>query len=282
MTTRPRRSPHVAGHRLLGWAAAVAIGVTGLAACSDSPQSRSASTPPTASSEAPSRAASPAVDPATPSSSASPSPSGSVPASSVPASAPTTLRGRLLTAAELPGLDEKLSWEEGATRSGEPSQSLSPCQRFSLQAIGAERTAYRTYTPASGSQDTGSEVVAEFPDSTTASRAYSVLKAWRARCQAQLRHYDQAYVDDLQDVPVDGGTGAWYLLTYGPVPDAPDSAYFDAQGMTQAGNRVAMVALRLVAHDYTYKRGHEPMVSAVRAAAAKLADATAGADGSGY
>ena len=281
MTTRPRRSPHAAGHRLLGWAAAVTMGLTGLASCSAVPQDDSAATPTTAS-EAPSRSPSPTVAPSTRSPSASPSLSPSAPTSSAPSPTPTTLRGRLLTAVELPGFDARFTWQDGATRSGEPSQPLNPCQRFSLQAIGAERTAYRSYVPASGTKDTAAELVAQFPDSTTASRAYSVLQAWRARCQSRLREYDQAYVGDLHDVSVNAGTGAWYLLTYGPVPAAPDAAYFDAQGIAQAGDRVAMVSMRLVGHGYTYKKGQEPMVAAVRAAAAKLGGAPAGGDGSGY
>jgi hypothetical protein len=281
MTTRPRRSPHAPGHRLLGWAAAVTMGLTSLVSCTAGPQDDSAATPTTAS-EAPSRSSSPTVAPSTPSPSASPTVIPSEPASSTPPAAPTTLAGRLLSAAELPGFDARSTWRDGATRSGEPSQPVNPCQRFSLQAIGAERTAYRSYLPASGTKDTAAELVAQFPDSTTASRAYSVLQAWRARCQSQLRHYDQAYVGDLKDVSVDAGTSAWYLLTYGPAPAAPDSAYFDAQGIAQVGNRVAMVSMRLVGQEYTYKKGQEPMVAAVRAAAAKLGGGTAGGDGSGY
>ena len=68
---------------------------------------------------------------------------------------------------------------------------------------------------------------------------------------------------------VDGGTGGWYLLTY-PAKGNADDAYFDAQGMTVVGTRIAMVSMRLLGQDYNYEQGREPMVAALQHAAARL------------
>ena len=140
-----------------------------------------------------------------------------------------------------------------------------------MTSIGATDVAVRDYRPATGgTQDRASELVAEFPDSTTARRAFAVLKAWRAQCADQLKRFDTSRVGALQDVSVDGGTGGWYLLTYGPVTGDPDAAFFDAQGLAVVGTRIAMVEMVLAGQDYNYEAGQEPMVAAVQQAASKL------------
>jgi hypothetical protein len=140
-----------------------------------------------------------------------------------------------------------------------------------MTSIGATDVAVRDYRPATGGgQDHASELVAEFPDSTTARRAFAVLKAWRAQCADQLKRFKTSEVGDLQDVGVDGGTGGWYLLTYGPVAGDPDASFFDAQGLAVVGTRIAMVEMVLAGQDYNYESGQEPMVAAVQRAADRL------------
>jgi hypothetical protein len=139
-----------------------------------------------------------------------------------------------------------------------------------MTSIGAEDVAYRTYRPDAGDGSAASELVARFPDDMTARRAFEVLKSWRADCAGNLEKYDRVEVGDLEDVETDAGTGHWYLLTYGPAEGDPDAGYFDAQGIALVGDRVAVVRLALVGQDYNYAAGQEPMVEAVRAAAARL------------
>ena len=114
------------------------------------------------------------------------------------------------------------------------------------------------------------QLVAEFPDDKTAERAEQVLLSWRNDCKRNLKKFDKVDVGDLTEVTTDQGTGNWYLLTYGPAEGDPDSGYFDAQGVVRVGNRVAVLRMALVGQDYNYAEGEEPMVAAVRAAAARL------------
>jgi hypothetical protein len=190
-----------------------------------------------------------------------------------PTGAPTGgLRGRLLTAAEVPGFNAGFRWKQGATRPEDPSSSFGTCQRFAITSIGAERVLVRRFTPvaADATGDRAGSLVATFPDALTARRAFAVLKAWRGRCADRLASYRRKHVGALEAVPVGGGTAGWYLLSYGPVPGRPDDGYFDAQGMALVGSRIAMVTMRLAGQDYNYEPGQEPMVAAVQRAARRI------------
>jgi hypothetical protein len=177
----------------------------------------------------------------------------------------------LLTAREVPGFNPEFRWKNGRTRNGEPAKGFGTCQRFPMTSIGAERTVVRTYVPGpKQSHDLAGELVASFPDEMTARRAFEVLKSWHARCAGRLPGRQLRRVGRLQGVPLDEGTGAWYLLTYGPVASDPDAVWFDAQGITLVGSRIAVVKLAVAGQDYNYEAGQEPMVSAVKRAAAKL------------
>lgn len=180
------------------------------------------------------------------------------------------LAGALLPAADVPGFNDEFTWTEGATETQEPAELAGTCHKFELTSIGAEEVAYRTYEPAEGGGSMGSELVADFPDDATASRAFDVLQSWRRDCAKRLKKFDRVDVGDLVDVPTDGGSGAWYLLTYGPVQGDPDAGYFDAQGIALVGDTIAVVRLASVGQDYNYEVGQEPMVAAVKAAAALL------------
>jgi len=188
-----------------------------------------------------------------------------------PTGAATSLSGRLLAADEVPGFNDEFRWSEGATRTTEPRRLFGTCQRFEITSIGATEVAVREFEPADGgAQNSAAELVAEFPDSTTARRAFEVLKSWRATCADRLKRHERADVGRLEPVNVSGGTGGWYLLTYGPAPGDPDAGYFDAQGMAVVGSRIAMVEMVVVGQDYNYEQGQEPAVAAVQRAAAKL------------
>jgi hypothetical protein len=180
------------------------------------------------------------------------------------------LAGALLPAADVPGFNEEYTWNDGTTSGQEPPELAGTCHEFELGSIGAERVAYRTYEPAQGGGAKASELVAQFPDEMTATRAEDVLLSWRKDCAKKLKKFDRVDVGDRVDVTTDAGPGHWYLLTYGPAEDDPESGYFDAQGVVRVGNRVAVLRLALIGQDYNYVQGEEPMVAAVRAAATRL------------
>jgi hypothetical protein len=252
-------------------AVTVVLGLGAIAGCEDASKGGAASAPPTITSAAPSPLVS--SSPADPTTSAadapSQSPSPSPPASPSPAPG-GSLSGRLLTAAELPGFNAGYRWTEGTTRGREPRRLVGTCQKFPLTSIGATQVAYRSFDPPARSLDSAEQLVAEFPDETTARRAWAVLTSWRAQCKSRLRGYRTSQVGALKPVGVDGGDGGWYLLVYGPAPGDPDSGVFDAQGMAVVGSRISMIELKSVGQDYDYPPGKEPMVSAVQQAAAKL------------
>ena len=210
--------------------------------------------------------------------SGSPSPTPASPSQSASATPtepkPTTLRGRLLGAAELPTFNPETRWRQAGTTDTEPRATFGTCQRFNITSIGAERVAIRRYLPTgddmSNLASRAGELVAQFPDELTARRAFAVLKAWRARCADRLTRFRSSRVGAPQSVRVDGGTATWYLLTYGPLPKDPDARFLDAQGAVQVGSRIAMVSMLTVGQDYDYEPGHEPMVGALQRAARRL------------
>lgn len=243
----------------------LALGAVVLAGCGPQPvQSASdgGGTPASGSTQPDEPGEEPAESPEEPTDAAAASPD--------PGSSAGTPADALLPAAEVPGFNDEFTWTEGATEPQEPQELAGTCHAFEMTSIGAEEVAYRSYSPGMPGEAKASELVAQFPDEATAARAYDVLTSWRKDCSKKLRKYEMADVRDLVDVPVDAGQGAWYLLVYGPVEADPEAAYFDAQGITLVGNRVAVLRLSVAGQDYNYEVGHEPMVAAVRAAAARL------------
>lgn len=208
----------------------------------------------------------------TPSPSVSQTPTTTTPSATTPAPRPVGLRGRLLTAAEVPGFNEEYTWRTVATRDDEGKRPFGTCQKFPMTSIGATRVVAREYAGV-GDDPTSSagHLVAEFADRATARRAYEVARSWRDSCEEELREYDRVDVNPFEPVSTTDAEGGWYLLVYGPVEGgSPDEGYFDAQGLALSGKRVALLQMRMLGQDYNYPAGREPMVAAVRTAAARL------------
>ncbi|NUR08501.1 MAG: hypothetical protein HOQ22_06020 [Nocardioidaceae bacterium] len=247
------------------------VAAAALAGCGGGSDDDPAPAAQSAASESPSPE-SPSTSPSMPETSSeppSPSPTPTPTVSTPPASA--SLSDRLLTAGEVPGLNEVAHWAAGVTRPQEPKPLVGTCERFPLTSIGATDVAYRSYQSPGPSPDSAEELVAEFPDTATTARAWKVLQSWHDQCAQQLRRYRTKDVGPLKAVSVAGGQGAWYLLVYGPADEDPNAGVFDAQGMARVGTRIAMVEMKSIGQDYDYPPGHEPMVTGVQAAAAKLA-----------
>jgi hypothetical protein len=238
-----------------------------VAGCGGSDGGTSGAPSPSASRSAPSASAS--ADPPSPAATAT-----RTSPTSRTSPAPSGLAGRLLPASAVAGLTDGYRWRDAGTGTGEPKRLFGTCQRFAMTSIGAERVAVRHYLPARAALrkagDHAGELVAAFPDETTARRAFDVLRAWRGRCAERLPGHQSSGVGDLQDVPVTGGSGGWYLLTYGPVKGHPGARYLDAQGIAVVGSRIAVLSMVEVGEDHDYEPGHEPMVGTLRRAAGLL------------
>lgn len=275
------------GRSLASGVAALALSAA-LTGCADeagtTPSDIADSSSPAASPTTAAPSQSPSPTASTPPTSETPSPTGSPPVetsaaaepseSSAPAKAKQVagIRGKLLTAEEVPGFNDEFTWRERSTRRGEGGSPFGTCHRFAMTSIGASKVAVRTYRPATKSPgSTASNLVARFADEMTAKRAYAVLTSWREQCKDQLEKHDDVRVGKLQRVPVapPTGVGSWYLLVYGPAGDQ-DSGYFDAQGLTRVGSTISVLQMRLVGQDYNYRHGKEPMVGAVKRAAARI------------
>lgn len=185
------------------------------------------------------------------------------------------IRGKLLTAEEVPGFNEEFSWAVKSTRMREGQSPFGTCHKFAMTSIGAWKVVVRTYEPRTASPGaTASHLVAEFADEMTAKRAFEVLKSWAGQCDEELNGYERSDVGTLKPVPapaeVDGEIGQWYLLTYGPAQGDPGFSFLDAQGLTRVGSTISALEMRLVGQDYNYSSGEEPMVAAVQNAAVRL------------
>ncbi len=203
-----------------------------------------------------------------PTTSTATSPSSPAPSESVTPNPPTTPAGRLLAAEEVPGFNDEFTWREESTRKREGRRPFGTCHRFAMTSIGATDVAVRDYAPVRESRGTAAaNLVAEFADEETAARAYEVLRSWRGQCAEMLTEHDRRKVGGLEPA----GAGTWYLLVYGPAEGDPDAGYFDAQGLVRVGSTISVLEMRTVGQDYNYGRGREPMVAAVEASAAKLA-----------
>jgi hypothetical protein len=184
---------------------------------------------------------------------------------------PVRLKDRLLTASELPGLDERSTWQVASTRSQEGKRPFGTCQRFAMTSIGATSVAVRRYVPTGdGFEASAGHLVADFADEATARRAYEVLTSWHEQCAERLSGYERASVGPMRDVPTERtGSAGWYLLEYGPGPGA-ERDFSDEQAVARVGTRVAALEVRVLGDGAARPDGVAPVAAAVRTAGVKL------------
>lgn len=174
------------------------------------------------------------------------------------------LEARLLTAAEVPGVNQETVWEVASTEP-EGTDTAVTCQRFSLVDIGAQEAVLREFE-AEGDVS-GVQLVGTFADEQSANRAHAVLRTWLTTC-AETLDSDIEKVSPLHAVEVGGGSGESVVVQYG---DADDELHvFAGVGVTQVGNLLSVVEVTVEGMDYNYEPGQEPAARAVTAAAARL------------
>lgn len=181
-----------------------------------------------------------------------------------PGAAPAAMVGHLLTAEQLPGLNDRTVWKENATGPS-ANQPFGDCQKASLTDIGAQQVAVRTFH-AHGSQ-AGAQMVAQFADAKSAWRAHQVLKSWRKECKQELQG-DVRKVGPLSDVPTSRGVAQSYLLQFGN--DGEQEHNFHGVGITRVAETLSIVTIDVRGQDYNYEPGREPASLAAAAAADRL------------
>ena len=179
--------------------------------------------------------------------------------------APAGLRTRLLSARELPGVNELTRWRTTGTRA-EKGAAHGACQKFSLVDIGADSSLVRSYV--ASSDVTALQVLGEFADPKSAWRAHQVVKSWAAEC-AQMLDAEVEKVSRLTPVPVTAGVAQKQLLQYGE--EDAEAHTFAGVGITRRGRYLSIVQIDVVGQDYNFEAGQEPAHRAAVAAADKLA-----------
>ena len=199
------------------------------------------------------------TSPPTPSSTTSVTPSAT--------ETPVTLTDRLLTPAEVPGLNASWTWQDGETGPA-GMEPFGFCAKADLASIGATEVVERSYFPPDDSDDSAAQQVAEFPDATTASTAWTVLKAWHDRCGKSISADIALKNRPLVNVPVKAGSGRWYLLSW--QPGGEETGRFEEFGMVLNDTRITVLRIDNSGQDHNYPVGQEPMVGMVTAAADRL------------
>lgn len=174
------------------------------------------------------------------------------------------LRQRLLPADQLPGVNDQTTWSVTSTQPERGTVNGS-CQRFSLVDTGADTAVLREYDGGEGVRAT--QVVAEFADPMSASRASRVLTTWGQKC---AEHLDAGVekVGPVDPVPVEDGEGSSQLVQYGAV-DA-ELHTFAGIALVQRGRFLSLVEIAVDSSDYNYEPGQEPATLAVPLVAERL------------
>jgi len=242
-------SYHLPRLRMAALSAALVLLVTSCGSDDGQPSSESAGATPTAV------VPSPTETPSSP------------PVTSTPTTAPSpqTLADRLLQTEQVPGFNPQWEWQDGETGPA-GADAFGLCATVDLASIGATEVVERTYFPPVDVDDSAAQQVADFPDQSTAARALSVLKSWHRKCKSQISE-PRLKIGNMISVPVENGTGSWYLVRYA---DGPDEARFHAFGIAASDTRITVLRIDNGGQDYNYSVGEEPMVAMVQAAAAKL------------
>ena len=172
-------------------------------------------------------------------------------------------KASLLSAADLPPLNESSPWTEKGTTVPGPTE-FGVCQRFDLLSIGAMSIVERSF--ASGTPgDTAGQQVAELPDAQNTVRASKVLEAWHNSCKGQVKG-SNVKVGPITSVPVAKGKGWWYVVSW----NRGGKGHFHSFGVVYNRNRMTLLKMDHGGQDHDYPPGQDPMELAVKAASAKM------------
>ncbi len=171
--------------------------------------------------------------------------------------------------ADFPGFNDQWQWDAATGSPGEGQRNQSICLHTDLVAIGGVNEYSTTLKSSADGAAVAYQLTAVFPDEHTAMTAETVLDNWQTRCQSyarsekNLKHVD---VSAVRDVPTVVGAGKQWMVTYRPVPNDPDSVWFNAEGFVRDGDVITYLVIRNAGQDYNYEVGQEPMDLAVAVA----------------
>ncbi|NPC97994.1 hypothetical protein [Nocardioides sp. zg-DK7169] len=171
-------------------------------------------------------------------------------------------RALLLDPDDLPLLADAQPWVTTAT-TPEDKEAVGICQRASLTDIGAVRTVRRTFANGHGEtrRPAGAvQVVADFADPRSATRALRVLESWWRDC---AEHVDQPHrrIAALRTVDVPAGTARAYRATYGPRARA--ARHLEGMAFLRHGATITVVRVEAHAGGFAGPRAN-PARGAVR------------------
>lgn len=219
---------------------------------------------PTTATASPTPTATPEATPSeSPSASATPSASASATAAPSPTAppAPAPASSVLLSAAELPRLNDEAPWSVVRTRPV-GSEAFGVCARFDALTIGAESGVERTFAHA---EDDAAQQVLDFPDPKNATRAAAVLDSWRKGCGSRVPG-ENARVRARTDVPVGQGRGWFYLVSW----EEDGVGRWESFGMAVSGSRMVLLRMDHAGEDHNYAPGRDPLERGLQRAAAKM------------
>ena len=208
----------------------------------------------------------------------SPTVSDSVP---VPSS-PVLSERNLLTDKQAVYPNGGADWRAYATTEGDGQAAASPCQRTSMEGLGAGSVFQRDFefvvTDTGEVEPTLSfkEVIAEFQSDRDAQTAYDEIRGWYDDCRPPGA--DSYSPGEFSDVPIGevGLTGAAevQVSTYGPVDEEldpfGDEGWFLETGLVRIDDRVAVLTQLVHGQDYNWPDG-TPVFQMVPDAALRLA-----------
>lgn len=181
----------------------------------------------------------------------------------------------LLTSADLPGLEPGHRWRSLDTTSRESAKRHAwVCQTSTFTKLGAQQFWKRAFAGGDIKHARASSTVLVFADEAQATEALRVMGTWHRQCAITLAKAKLRGARVLtKPATVEAGedTATWRMVEYGPVEGFPKARYFDATGYTRKGSRITVTTVIDAGRAApTYPAGEEPIVGALRNAAAKL------------
>jgi hypothetical protein len=245
-------------------ACAVALTLGGCDKGSDAPSADPTTNGPPSSPAGPSTSTNTSTEPTTPDDPSTPttSTSTSTQKPQVDDSPAKRARRAQIKAAAFPGFNAGWVWDSAEGHSGQGRANRSTCLHTDLTAIGGVSEFSTTFKSSLDDTAVAYQLTAVFPDEHTAITAESVVTSWQQKCDSYATdelHLKHVNVGAVGDVSTSVGAGKHWLVTYRPVPNEPNSVWFNAEGLVRDGDVITYLVIRNAGQDYNYEPGTTPM-----------------------